>query len=209
MRRAATTNFQARRGILRQLARSVGIALIGRYAHGGEVYPESVVKAAFLYRFSGYVMWPTHVRPSAAFTIATIGAQSVARELERVLAGRTINGLPARMEQIESVQDLGGAQMLYIGAGSLAALQEEIAPIRNHPVLVVTDNPDGLDAGSTLNFLLIDRRVRFEVSLVAADRAGLKVSAALLSVAARVESDQGVSDTPHSRTEAAWPKRFA
>ena len=60
---------------------------------------------------------------------------------------------------------------------------------------MVTDNPDGLDAGSTLNFLLVERRVRFEVSLVAADRAKLEISADPLSVAARVERDRRPSVT--------------
>jgi len=193
----AATKSLTRRGMLRLLVRSAGMALVGRYARGGEVYPESVVKAAFLYRFTGYVRWPGQKPPDATFTIAALGAGTVAQELERILAGRSINGLPARLRRIDSVGDLGDARMLYIGAGSLAALQEEIAPIVDRPVLVVTDNPDGLDAGSTLNFLLLDRRVRFEVSLAAADRAGLEVSAELLSVAARVERDQRRTDDLH------------
>ena len=39
----------------------------------------------------------------------------------------------------------------------------------------IDDEEGGLNAGGALNFLMIDRRVRFEVSLTAADRAGLKV----------------------------------
>jgi YfiR/HmsC-like len=209
MRRGATTTFAARRGVLKLLGRSAALALVGRCARGGEVYPENVVKAAFLYRFTGYVKWPP---PAAAiFTIATLGAGPIAEELRRIIARRTIDGTPARIQPIESIQDLGDAQMLYIGAGSLGALQEEIAQIADRPVLVVTDSPNGLDAGSTLNFLLLDRRVRFEVSLVAADRARLRVSAELLSVAARVERDPrrtGASLLPLGCARVGCPGRF-
>jgi len=52
--------------------------------------------------------------------------------------------------------------------------------------LLVTDEEGGLNAGSSLNFLTIDQRVRFEISLAAADRSGLKISAELLGVAVRV-----------------------
>jgi YfiR/HmsC-like len=194
MRRDTTANSHVRRGILRLLVSSVGLALCGRHALGTEVYPESVVKAVFLYRFTGYVKWPPRVPPLAAFTLAVLGADPVGQELERILGNRKINGLPVRIKEIDSVEDLGDAQMLYIGSGSLDALQEEIAQIADRPVLVVTDNPDGLDAGSTLNFVLLDRRVRFEVSVMASDRAGLKVSAELLSVAARVKNDHRRSD---------------
>ena len=41
--------------------------------------------------------------------------------------------------------------------------------------------------GGVINFLEANRNVRFEVSLVAADRARLSIDSALLAVAARVE----------------------
>jgi hypothetical protein len=52
---------------------------------------------------------------------------------------------------------------------------------------VVTAENGALAAGSALNFLQHEDRVRFEVSLPAARRMGLRVSSELLSVAARVE----------------------
>jgi len=63
-----------------------------------------------------------------------------------------------------------------------------LAAISHQPVLIVSNTPRGLDVGSMINFLLVDRRVRFEVSLPAAKRSGLRISAELLSVASRVIS---------------------
>ncbi|MEJ0007111.1 MAG: YfiR family protein [Steroidobacteraceae bacterium] len=54
-------------------------------------------------------------------------------------------------------------------------------------MLVVTASDHGLEDGSCVNFLFVDRRVRFEVSMTAADHLGLKVSSELLSVAVRVQ----------------------
>jgi hypothetical protein len=53
--------------------------------------------------------------------------------------------------------------------------------------LLVTENESGLDGGAVINFVEVNRNLRFEISLNAADRSGLKVNSALLSVAARVE----------------------
>lgn len=202
----------SRRRFLSLMAGSAGLALAGRYALGAEVYSEDAVKAAFLYRFAGYVTWPAQtIRDARSFTIAVLAADSVAQELERILAGRRVDGVPARVRRIESVRELGDAQVLYIGAGSAEMLRDEIDRIAARPVLVVTDAPRGLDAGSTVNFLLVDRRVRFEVSIAAADRAGLKVSAELLSVAARVEGDHRRSDNscaPWGSYDARCPARF-
>jgi hypothetical protein len=55
----------------------------------------------------------------------------------------------------------------------------------------VTDIPDGLKAGATIDFVQIDGRLRFEASLTAARRADIRLSSNLLSVAAKV-----VEETP-------------
>ena len=188
------------RGILLLFALTAGLAPAGRAALGADIYSADAVKAAFLYRFAAYVTWPPRtLHDDRSFTIAVLDSDPVAQELERILTGRVVNGLPARVRRIRAVRELGDAQMLYIGAGSLYRLTEEIDSIGSQPVLVVTDAPGGLNAGSTVNFMLVDRRVRFEVSIAAADRARLKVSAELLSVAARVEGDHRRSDNSCTR----------
>jgi hypothetical protein len=53
--------------------------------------------------------------------------------------------------------------------------------------------------GSVLNFVIVDKRVRFEISLTAAERAGLKISSELLSVAVRVHGGRRQSDF------SCWP----
>ena len=47
--------------------------------------------------------------------------------------------------------------------------------------------PGAIDVGSVINFVLVDNRVRFEISVGNAERHGLKVSSRLLAVAQRVE----------------------
>ena len=94
----------------------------------------------------------------------------------------------AQVREIARVQDLGPAQMLYIGSAQIDWVRNAIAALTARPVLVVTDSEQGLAAGSILNFVMLEHRVRFEVSLVAADRSQLRISAELLGVATRVQS---------------------
>lgn len=174
-------------------------------AHADEVYPEDAVKAAFLYRFTGYVDWPTTLHPPTTFTIAVYEADGVAHELERLLPNHPVKGLPAQVRIIDNVREIGDAQMLYIGPGHPEALRTLIAAIGTRPVLLVTDDEDGLGMGSALNFLTLDKRVRFEVSLTAAERRGLKISSELLSVAIRVQGGRlrsGVFCTPNGESDS-------
>jgi hypothetical protein len=54
-------------------------------------------------------------------------------------------------------------------------------------MLLITDEEGGLSHGGAINFLMIDHNVRFEVSVTAAERWGLKISSELLGVAVRVQ----------------------
>ena len=70
---------------------------------------------------------------------------------------------------------IGGSDKSRIDALARAALA------RN--VLVITETEDALDHGSIINLIVVDGRVRFEVSLDSAERAGLKLSSRMLAVA--------------------------
>jgi hypothetical protein len=149
-------------------------------------YSEDSVKAAYLYRFTQYIEWPD-AATSGSFTIAVLEAPDVAAELRRILPNHRIKNSSAQVREISRMQDLGSAQMLYIGAAQIDRVRNVIAQLTARPVLVVTDAERGLAAGSVVNFVMLEHRVRFEVSLAAADRSRLRISAELLGVATRVE----------------------
>jgi hypothetical protein len=75
--------------------------------------------------------------------------------------------------------------MLYVGDLGLAR-SPWVQSLRDRPLLLVTDGPGGLEVGGALSFVLVQDRLRFEASLPAIDRAGLKVSSRLLALAQRV-----------------------
>lgn len=152
-----------------------------------ERFSADAVEAAYLYRITGYVGWPGALASEAQFTIDVLGDSAVADDLRQILAHHQINGHPAQVRTIERVADLGNAQLLYIGPQFTGDVRAAIASIADRPLLVVTDEEHGLDDGSAINFVEGGEHVRFEVSLVAAHRAGLSISSQLLSVALRVE----------------------
>jgi hypothetical protein len=154
-------------------------------AESPERYSADIIKAVFLYRFTGFIEWPP-AAPAGDFSIAVLGDDGVADALAHLLAGRSIKGRPASVHKAKRPEDLGNAQIVYVGpdrAGDLAA----VAAVADHrPMLIVSSDERGLAHGSAVNFILVDQHVRFEVSLAAANRAGLQISSDLLSVATRV-----------------------
>jgi hypothetical protein len=169
---------------------AVGLLAISFFCHPAHAaeYSEDTVKAAYLYRFAAYIDWPEGESTETPFTIDVLGAPGIVRELRRLLPQHPINGRVAQVREITGNHDWGKPQIVYIGAGH-ADLVRALAPQPSAAsMLLVTDEDGGLNTGSILNFLTIDRQVRFEVSLPAAERWGLKISSELLGVAIRVQS---------------------
>ena len=154
-------------------------------AHAAQFSVEAV-KAAYLFRFAQYVEWPP-MPADAPFVIAVSGADDVAAHLERLLPGMSVNGHRAIVRRVTRPQELDGVHILYIGTNAFARTRALRTQAVERPILIVTDNEMGLDGGGVINFIEVDHNLRFEISLIAADRSGLKINSQLLSVAARVE----------------------
>ncbi len=155
--------------------------------NAAELYSESSVKAVYLYRFAGYVEWPPETPAHTRFTIAVMGDDQVAEALSRLLPQHSIRGQPAEVRVAHRVADLAGAQMIYVGENHRGDLRDALAAVEHRPVLVVTGETDGLAAGSVVNFVQDDNKIRFEISLDAATRVGLKISSQLLALAVRIQ----------------------
>jgi hypothetical protein len=152
-----------------------------------EAYSADAVKAEFLYRFAGYVEWPTDLGTDLPFTIAVVAEDGVLRELQHLLPGRTIQNRRVEISKVSAVSDLEHAQILYVPSHASQASRALVAAAMGRPILIVTDEPGGLAHGGIVNFVQLDRHVRFEISLTAAERSKLKINSGLLSVASYVE----------------------
>jgi hypothetical protein len=178
-------NPAARRlGLCLGLLLALGVAPAGAQAQA--VVPDVTVKAAYLYRFLGYVDWPARaLAPGATpLVVGVAGADEVLRELRTLVAGRSIDAHPVVVRRLGESDGVEGVHALFVGsAGSLPGWVQKA---RDQPVLIVTDVPRGVDAGGMLGLVPTGGRIRFEASPAAAERAGLKLSARLLAVAERV-----------------------
>lgn len=150
---------------------------------------ETAVKAAFLYKFIGYVGLPpaSAGNPGTPFVIGVAGAEEIAAELARLTAGRTIDNRPIEIRQLKESESINGIQMLFAAGTDSTRLTRLLRSAQQRAILAVTDANDALDLGSVINFRLVDGRVRFEVSLLNAEKGGLKLSSRMLGVAWRVE----------------------
>lgn len=148
---------------------------------------EASIKAAFLYKFAGYIEWPANAfaAPDAPFVIGITGSDEVAEELERLVPGRSINNRPVVVRRFRDGEPPKGAHIVFIGRGE-PNVRAVVRAAQQNGALTVTETERGLEAGSSINFVLVEDHVGFEVSLDAAERSGHRISSRMLAVARRV-----------------------
>jgi len=100
--------------------------------------------------------------------------------------GRQVEGRAVAARRLPESGPYAGAHILLLGPRREASLREAVAAATG-PAVVVTEQPGALAAGSVINFSTQAGRVRFSVSLAAAESRNIKLSARLLAVAQAVE----------------------
>jgi hypothetical protein len=95
-----------------------------------------------------------------------------------VAGNRTVS-----VRQVADEQQAGGCQIVFMGASERKRSRAWLEALRGRSVLTVGESEAFLAGGGVVNFRLEGERVRIEISTAAADRAGLHISAKLLSLA--------------------------
>ncbi|WP_167088244.1 YfiR family protein [Massilia frigida] len=183
-----------RRALLRDLAACVLTILPGlsgaqaALAARGAASLERSIKAAFLYKFLGYAEFPASAFADAGapLVIGVAGADELAADLARIVAGRVVQGRQVVVRTLREQEAPAGVHLLFIGGDDTVRLRHALRAPGTGAILVVTESEQGLQQGSVINFRIVEERVRFDVSLEAADRNSVKLSSRLLTVANHV-----------------------
>lgn len=206
-RAAEPTTATAIRRLARLAAVVVASALaatalvgIGTAQPGSLQASEQTIKAAFLFKFAEYVDWPAApVQPidspfgaaplepaDSPFVFGVLGSGALADDLLRMTADRTLGERPIRVRRLAAGDVIDDLQVLFIAADQEDRVGELLSSARGRPILTVTESEGALANGSVINFTVNGERVRFEVSINAAQVNSLRLNSRLLAVAERV-----------------------
>ncbi|MGA2222553.1 MAG: YfiR family protein [Verrucomicrobiia bacterium] len=146
---------------------------------------EYQVKALFLFNFAKYVDWPPHAfaDDSAPIVIGLVGQDNFGDNFKQAITGKTINGRPVVVKHVSSEQEYKGCHILFISASEKSGLPEILNAVKDSPVLTVGETERFLAQTGMINFTKKENKIRLEINLGAVQRANLKISSKLLSVA--------------------------
>jgi hypothetical protein len=154
---------------------------------------EYQVKAAFLFNFAKFVEWPADAfpTPDAPLQICVLGQDPFARDFEQVIEDKAVNGHRLEVAHPDGVPQAKACQILFIPSSEKQKVREILQSLAGVSVLTVGDTPGFAKMGGIINFVLDESRVRFEINVKAGERAHLKLSARLLTVAKLIVAEEG------------------
>ena len=168
----------------------LGSALATAGPVAAETPTEDELKAALLYKISGFVTWPDDAfrdGGKATFTVCGIGEDPLGGALQmlrqRRAADRTIRIRNLADDEI----DPGQCQMLFVGR--MVTTEKVLASIGNQPVLTVSDAARFAATGGMIEIYRDQNRFGFRINRNAALASGLQIAAPLLELSTLVAGD--------------------
>lgn len=151
---------------------------------------EYLIKAAILYNFAKFTRWPAESFASvdAPLQLCVIGTDPFGAALATI-DGKRVGSRNLRTRLITDTAQMAGCHLLFVSASENESLAKVLAAADGAAILTVADIADFSTAGGIITLKVVEDRTRFDVNRLAADRAGLKLSAKLLRLADSVIED--------------------
>lgn len=152
---------------------------------GEEAPTEYQIKAAFVYNFVKFVEWPPQAfaKPSSPIVVGVLGENVFGDNLEQAIHGKVINNRPLEFEACHSLTEATNCQVLFISGSEKGRFPEIFAALQGKSILTVGDTDRFCAAGGMINFIIVERKIRFQINEASARKAGLTISSDLLSLA--------------------------
>jgi hypothetical protein len=154
---------------------------------------EYELKAVYLYNFLQFVQWPESKRQplrDGSMIIGVVGESPFGEALNELQTDVRKSGMsPVRIVyygQFEDYKDMSTCHLLFVSSSEKRNFAKIVAGLRNAPVLTVADSENFLSSGGMINLVQSGGKIRWTINRAAADRAGFRFNAQLLSMALKV-----------------------
>ncbi len=160
----------------------LGLLLAAPYSSLAAQAPrEYTLKAAYVYRIAQFVDWPENGSEAGPLGICILGEDPFGSAIDYIQE-RTARGRRFSLSRFASPESINGCHLVFISASESGRLDAILSRLEGRSVLTVSDVADFARCGGMVG--LVDRqgKVGLEINRVAAEAAGLQISAKLLEL---------------------------
>jgi len=145
---------------------------------------DTLLKAAFIYKFTKFIHWPEHVKPNS-LVLCTLGDD----KLVDVIVNNIAPNQKIRVKPVLDKSAIDNCQILYIASSEQGSYRSLDVIIRNTAILTISELPGFVESGGIVELTYEANRIRFDINLDAARQNGLEISSGLLKLARKVKWD--------------------
>jgi YfiR/HmsC-like len=147
----------------------------------------AIVQASYIYNIAKLVEWKDASDKNGPFVISVLGSSNLYQELVKKYAERSIGKQPIEVRKLPRSADVEACHILFVGQSELALLPAIYKQLEKKSTLLITEYPDALEDGSVMNFVRVDRTLKYEISVVNARKHKLEVGSTLVQLAYKAE----------------------
>ncbi len=150
--------------------------------------PEYRTKAHFLATFPNFIDWPDTAFASSQSSILLCvrGDFAFGTSLAELTRGVSVHGRSVEVRWVRKDEDLRSCHIVFVSHSEAKRYAKLLESLDGTSVLTVGETPDFLAAGGAVAFSVQSDALQFEVDLVHANKAHLRISSRLLALARRV-----------------------
>ena len=153
--------------------------------------PAYELKAAVVSKFPEFTEWPDSVFASRrTIDICVVRPNPFGQTLADLVTGETLRGRALLVRDVADTRSLESCHVLFVAGRSSLDSKDILAHTKTLPILTIGESADFLDQGGIVSLRIVEGRVRFDVNLEAANRAGVRLSSQLLRLAQRIRGGQ-------------------
>ena len=141
-----------------------------------------VVKAALFYNFAKFTEWPA-LPAGAPLAACVVGNDGFAAALADDARGRHIKGHAIDVRRPQNAASWADCHLLFVADLQVLRATAGLAAIKTRPVLTVSDGKNFATTAGMIELYVEDKKLRFAINLMAAERSGLRLDSRLLSLA--------------------------
>jgi hypothetical protein len=159
------------------------LLLAGAFGARANVTELYQIHAAYFFNFIKFTSWPAQADPGQPLDIRVLDSPKIAEAVSNA-PEQVIHGRPIVVRNCVSIDDLAGAEAVFLPAQSAKRLSAEDWMKFGPETLVVSDFSETLEKGGTIQLVTRAGKIRFAINLGRAT--GLNISSKLLRLASEV-----------------------
>lgn len=146
----------------------------------------AIIQASYIYNIAKLVEWRQPAMRTGPFVIGVLGSGNLYQELVKKYATRSIGKQPIEVRKLPETQEVDRCHILFVPEEDRALLPGIMKQANARSTLVITDFPDALSSGAVVNFVTAKNTLKYEISVVNADKQNIDVGLTLKQLADRV-----------------------